>query len=375
MSQRTLADFWPREPNDEKTQPTTWRDLFTKHEEAVWEQPYIANETHEQLSVGTPVGIRVVQSVVRSATQSSLSFFHVAGMGEVKQGPTVSDTMNHKYNKYNTGMTFTVGKTVSLNKLKKELLGTNFKYFVDSIQDSRFTQSCNSECAWYSVKNITLEAGDSILRFTISYKKLIEFDMTLKELADKCFENSVKWFVSPDFIGMIDLHISSESSTASWISKLETTVCGSNNITAIYFQPLHDANTNDIKVSTVGSDIAAASLSKYITPGSLKSNNVQDIETNYGVEAAAMALREIIDKDPAGIIADFMTRNGMVCSFSKYSVEVRRKGFLTSIGYERPREDITRSITLNNEEHWDEHPSIYSDIMIGTDPEKIDKEV
>jgi hypothetical protein len=291
-------------------------------------------------------------------------------------------------------MTFNVAKTVSLNTLRKELLGTNFKHFVESIHS--FPKGCPTkegpgqdyngkrergralgatgmeQCVWYSVKGITLDAGDSILRFNISYKKLIEFDLTLQELAQKCFGDSVKWFVSPDFLGMIDLHIPRKSSKAPWISKLETTVCGSNNITAIYFHPLREKNgndaTGDVNVSTVGSDILAASLSKFITPGSLRSNNVRDIETKYGVEAAAMALKEIIDKDPAGIIADFMTRNGMVCSFSKSSVEVRRKGILTSIGYERPREDITRSVTLDENEQWDEHPSIYSDIMIGTDP-------
>jgi hypothetical protein len=244
------------------------------------------------------------------------------------------------------------------------LLGTYLKYFVQSIQDSRIT---DIECVWYSVKNINIDDEDSILRFNISFKKLIEYDFTLEELAYKCFGSSVKWFVSPDFMGMIDLHIPKKSATAEWISKLEIIVCGSENITTIYFNKLQD--TQDIcRVYTVGSDIALASRSMYVISGSLRSNNVQDIENNYGIEAASMALRDIIKKDPAGILTDFMTRNGMVCSFSKSSIEVKRKGILTSIGYERPREDIIRAIKLKDDEQWDIHPSIYNDIMIGTDP-------
>lgn len=316
---------------------------------------------------GTPIGLRVTQSVLKTATQSSLSFFHVAGMGydtDVQTGPSISDTMDNKYSAKNTGMQFLVEKSVTLNFIKKSLIGRKLQYFVDKIVDSRVCELDAYSSIWYNALNVPMP--ECILRFHLNFSRLLEFDITLKEIAGICFGEE-DWAVSPDFMGIIDIRIDPECNTETYLCKLHTLVCGKETVTNVFFHSIPEKN-GLIKVYTVGSDVLLASSLSFISKGTISSNNVREVETYFGVEAASLALRNIIYADKRGVIPDFMTRNGMVCPFNKYSIEVRRKGLLTSVGFERPRDDIKR-LVLSESEIWDEHPSIYSSMIAGVDPD------
>jgi len=352
-----------------------------------------SNDLNPEEEFNAPFGLRTIQSVVTKITQRSLSFFHVAGMSSnvVSSGPSISNAMDNIYNSDNTSMSFAVSiryqkhdgtecKT-SLNEIKEKLVGKKLEYFVDSIQDNYVSELDPDASIWYKMPiSISSTAGNSmkpdlftntdkkkhILRFNINFAKLIEFNLSLHKLATICFggNTDVKYITSPDFIGIIDLYTDTFY-TSRWISILNIDVCGSPLIRDISFQPITDINATDVTVNTIGSEIITASKCHLIILNSLVSNHVKQIESTLGIEAAAKTLRTITTSP---IISDFMTRNGRVYAFNNNSIEVSRKGMLTSLGFERPRDDIKRFIT-SNKEIWDVNPSIYSDIMIGANPQ------
>lgn len=101
----------------------------------------------------------------------------------------------------------------------------------------------------------------------------------------------------------------------------------------------------------------------------IRSNHVLDVQKHLGIEAPANALRKIIDYD---VIYDFMTRTGTVLPFQNGSPEVFKKGALTAMAFERPRTHIRNFLRSST---WDEHPSVYADIIVGNNPSKKQEQI
>lgn len=308
---------------------------------------------------GDHVGIRSAQSVLRAATQSNLSYFHVAGMETNVHGnykvPNIADTMDTKYTNYNTSATFNLLPTSSNTSIKKYLVGKKFIWFVTLIR-SNITELPDIENIWYETSDKQMYNG-IIIRFYINYEKLIEYGLTLYELALSCFKGDIDWHVSPDFMGMIDVNVT-DGYPASIIAMTNNIVCGTMDITSC------SISQNQVKrtVTTTGSNIIAISKIPDIDKTSIVSNHIKDVEENFGIEAANFALNKIIDSD---VISDFMTRTGKVLSFYNSSTEISAKGVLTSIAFERTKQQIKKALYNSN---WDKHASIYADIMVGKDP-------
>ena len=249
-----------------------------------------------------------------------------------------------------------------LGRINRQLVGKKLRWFVTMIRSS-ITELPEYENIWYESSNQEkFPETNTILRFYIDYKKLVKFDLTLKDIAETVFYDT-PWHASPDWMGMIDLDIG-KNNTTHVLSKIDTLLCGNSSISAMHADIDTDEHNNiTVKAVTAGSDIVSVSQLLNIDKLTIHSNHVLDVYKNFGIEAAATALRKIIGSD---VISDFMTRTGIVLPFYNSSPEVFKKGSLTAMAFERPRTHLQKFLRSSS---WDTHPSIYADIMVGNNPE------
>jgi RNA polymerase Rpb1, domain 5 len=363
-----LEHSWADEVDEEERKGSTWADVvksnltgyqsFIEEDDEVFVDDIMgeAGETIDTLEnvPGDPVGIRAIQSILMSATQMSLSHFHTAGMDGIvtrKSSPSVADAMNSVYTSSNTSMTFT--STDEVYALRRQLVGANLMYFVNTV-GSNITGLPDRENVWYDVLEKPMYDG-IVLRIYVDYDKMRNHGLTLADLARESFgEQSTD--VSPDFMGMIDVNVP-DMYMSQWLSRMSNTVCGTEHILSC------DKVEGSNRVVTKGTDVLAVSRVPSVDNKTITSNNAIEMERHFGIEAAASVLRELTGSQ---IVSDFMTRTGRVLSFMKNSTEVQNKGIMTSMGFERPRDDIRRSIISRDQ--GQEATSVYECMITGVDP-------
>ena len=333
---------------------------------------------------GDPIGIRSIQSIMMSATQMNLSHFHTAGMssslGQLRV-PSAAEAMNSTYTKNNTSMKFTMHSEKNtfeqLRYLRKQLVGASLGNFVRRI-GSNLTGLNDRENIWYSTLSgeslfpngsISTEDPRVLLRFYIDFNKMHNHGLTLENLAQEVFGSDCQWNVSPDFMGMIDILVPPDTYISQWLSRTKNRVCGTSYV-------LSCDSLGKQRVFTRGTNVLAACKVPGVDKSTLTLNNVISVEKNFGIEAAANILAELTGNDsdtrvfsPGRIvISDFMARTGTVLPFSKHSNEVSSKGLLTSMGFERPKDDIQREITGKVIKSKSRHmKSVYEHIITGKD--------
>ncbi len=307
------------------------------------------------IECGDPVGIREIQSILMSATQMNLSHFHTAGMNAIGvSAPTAAEALNSSY--VNAGMTFET--ELDVYSLRKEIVGANLKSFVLTVGGS-FTVLPDHENAWYEVLGLEVP-DDVLLRFYINYMKMRDHGLTLSDLAKSAFGNDATTHVSPDFMGMIDVVVTNNH-FAQWLSRMGNKVCGT-------FKVKSCEKLDRRKAITRGSDLMSLSQVYGINKRTITSNNVPEVETHFGIEAAAAVLRGLTG---SSVVSDFMARTGRIMPFTKNSTEVHNKGLLSSMGFERPKEDIKRAMTTpdDSSEFLDSSfSSVYESVIAGTEP-------
>lgn len=296
---------------------------------------------------GDPVGIREIQSILMSATQMNLSHFHTAGMDNVVAGriaPSAAETIDCMYTMNNTSMTFKSFDDVYA--LRKQLVGKNLMDFVHTVK-SDITGFPAKENIWYETSEKPMYDG-SILRIYINFNKMRNHGLTLEYLARESFGTD-RTNVSPDFMGMIDVNVS-DMYLSQWLARLGEKVCGTFDIKS--------CNKINGTAITHGSNILAVSKLPSVDLTTICSNNALEVEEYYGVEAAASVIASLTGSH---IVSDFMTRTGKIMPFTKNSIEVANKGLLTSMGFERPRDDIRKALVNKNTNSY----SVYESIITG----------
>lgn len=320
---------------------------------------------NSECGYGDPVGIRAIQSILMSATQMNLSHFHTAGMdgadirGCSASAPTAAEAMNASY--ANVSMTFESDEDV--RSLRKHLVGANLKSFVITVGGS-FTVLPDHENVWYealararcAARRRQMSDG-TVIRFYIDYIKMMNHGLTLADLAKESFADDVVTNVSPDFMGMIDVEVPNEH-LSQWLSRMGHRVCGTPSVKSC-------DRLDDTKAVTVGTDVMAVSRIDSVRGSTITSNNAAEVEHRYGIEAAAGIMRELTG---SAVVSDFMTRTGRLLPFTKNSAEVRNKGLLSSMGFERPKEDIKKAISGRADFGT---TSVYESIITGSSPASI----
>ena len=300
---------------------------------------------------GESVGIRAVHSILMSATQMNLSHFHTAGMHSSlpssRPVPSPAEALNDVY--VNTSMTFESSDNV--HTLRKHIVGANLSSFVKSVGGS-FTWLPDQENVWYEVLQQPMYDGN-IIRLYIQFKKMRNHGLTLRDLADTSFGTDVVTHVSPDFMGMIDIEVPNDH-LSQWLSRMGTPVCGTPKVKSC-------EKVGDTAV-THGTDVLTLSKVSTVNSKTITSNDVNEVLMLYGIEAAAAVLYDLT-KSP--VVSDFMARTGRVLYFTKNSLEVARKGLLTSMGFERPKNDIKEAL-IRPHMYNSCRPSVKESIMTGT---------
>lgn len=96
---------------------------------------------------------------------------------------------------------------------------------------SSLTKLPEEENIWYESSNQEM-FSKTVLRLYIDYTKLVQFDLTLKDIAELCFPDT-QWHASPDWMGMIDLEIVANYMTTI-LSKIDTFLCGDPRISSVH---------------------------------------------------------------------------------------------------------------------------------------------
>jgi hypothetical protein len=329
-----------------------------------------AQAEQNAVKAGDPIGIRAVQSILMSATQMNLSHFHTAGMAAGAASsvmPSAAEAMDSVYTKRNTSMkfetavcTFAPYAKADIRSIRRRIVGATLGYFVITIGSSS-TLLPDRENIWYEALGLPMHS--TVLRFYIDYKKMQNHGLTLKMLAEEAFGDDCSWRVSPDFMGMIDIETSEHMSL--WLSRMEQRVCGTPNILSCDMQSSPSTGLGaKAAVITRGTDIYALSRIPEINKKTIVSNNVAEVERMFGIEAAAYMLSKLIGPR---IVSDFMTRTGTVLPFHKRD-EIKSKGLLTCMGFERPKDDIRAAVISHSKIQKTKNIQIYEAIMTGVDP-------
>lgn len=300
---------------------------------------------------GTPIGIREIQSILMSATQTSLSHFHTAGMsrGVSDLKPSIAETFDSIYRPENTCMI--IESDMNIREIRKNIVYKRLDSFIIKVK-SDIVKIPERENIWYNVLDERM-FDTTFIRLYVDYKKMYRLGLTLNDIGETCFSDiKCRWLTSPDFMGMIDIGDFGQYMSPI-LSKMNVQIFGTKNI-------LSCERYENSTYITEGSDILFTSEFAKV----IKSNNVSDVEKCLGIEAATNILAELIGST---IISDFMTRTGTVLSFNKRSVEVSRKGILTSMGFERPKEDIKAAVLLTTKTATKTKQQVYHNIITGDD--------
>lgn len=317
---------------------------------------------------GEQIGIRLAHHALSEATQSSLSAFHNAGLGGAiasKVSPSLQQIMDGIVNQFNTSMVI---------KTDDELLGCvtwrPFKYYVDNVTNSFIDKRLRKKPFWYTIaKDMGLlpkykrNTKTTTFRFHLNYRKIAMDFVTLKHLVDNVFDGYIACY-SPDFLGIIDVHLGNDVQMGGLMEVLEKRI-GVKGIS-------NYRSTNDLQTFvTVGSNLGEVLTMLGVDNAETISNNAYDVEKNLGIEAAREVLYvEILSKienvHTVALLADFMTCKGYVAAFKKDNPMLMKRGFLSSIAFERPKKDIKEVV---HGQVVDPTLSVYSQIITGQLPD------
>ena len=313
---------------------------------------------------GEQVGIRLAHHALSEATQSSLSAFHNAGLGSgttSRMSPSLQQIMDGVITNSNTSMIIKTN-----DRTKNAIPYRTLRYYVSDVTNSIVDVSLNGKDFWYIIGNklgiYPNRNGSAIFRFHVNYHKLVRDSVTLKYLADNIFKEYIT-FCSPDFISIIDVHLENDAQISGMMELLDRTIGVSG---------ISECNPVDkTTFITVGSNLSEILNMYGVDNAETASNNVYDVEKNFGIDAAREVLYdEILAKvdnvHTAALIADFMTCKGYVSAFKKDNPMLKQRGFLSSIAFERPKTDIKNVI---RNKVTDNTQSVYSQIITGQLPD------
>lgn len=284
--------------------------------------------------------------------------------------PSLQQIMDGIINQSNTSMIIAMQ---SEKKLEGCIVQRNFKYYVDDITNSLVDESLAEEDFWYKIgrklgkiPEYHRDSRSIVFRFHINYRRMAKDLMTLEYLADTIFDGYTICR-SPDFIGLIDVHLPNDNRMLGLMDVLEKKV-GITGISRFESSPPVDGSQIFL---TVGSNLGEILNVYGVDNVETISNNVYDVERNFGIDAARQVLYDEIfakigNKDSAALIADFMTCKGVVSPFKKDNPVLKNRGFLSSIAFERPKNDI-KNVLRNG--LVDTTSSVYSQIITGRLPD------
>lgn len=307
---------------------------------------------NKDIDPGEQIGIRLAHLVLADLTQDSLSAFHSAGIESGTNGQNLRDIIDGIRDNSSVGMCIQ-------GKPKKSITYRTMRYYITGITNS-IIGDLEEENFWYDIGGFEYNKSDIIIRFYLDYHKIKNDDRTLHRIAKDVFQGHTRVYCSPDFMGIIDVHVTNMIEIAGVIEMI--------NVPMGIPDVLGCLKVGSSLITT-GSNLQEVCCMKNVDPSKTISNDIYDVERTFGLEAANRVIyNEMIskgcDKRASIFISNFMTCKGYVSPFHKDNPMLRDKGILTSIAFERPKKDIKESLG----KHDDCKGSVYSQIMTGAIP-------
>ncbi|KAJ3224079.1 hypothetical protein HK099_000291 [Clydaea vesicula] len=286
-----------------------------------------SNKDNNKDIIDRSVGINSIQSILKNATQSNLSFFHVAGNVEsdsVLPRPSVADILDNSFVS-KTSCTVRV-KPGHEYGLRKRIMCTRVRDFVTHMNSSILNHHQDPwDCFWKE------DIDKSYFRFYFDVRKMASLAITMKDIADT-FQNCNVVY-SPDFIGILDVFYERKGNWNNIILHLDNIIGGDEKIkNAIVVKDSEEV----ITLNVIGSSIEClANNHEHILFETLTVNDIPDIYMNFGIEAAREVIYDLLDSQKAGLVADFMCRSGEVVSIGRKSIKKFDRGFASYTFFER----------------------------------------
>lgn len=286
-----------------------------------------------------------VQGLMRRATQSNLSSFHEAGLRSTGGNLTIQNVLDVT----DTG-NFCMKVIVEDEDLfRRKFVHRKLRYYVMEYKPPVYLRDNNPDSFW------EMNTDDLLVRFYMDYRRLIRDCRSLeyiKEIIETRMDVLID--VSSDFVGIMDVRdpYCVDESSYKRICEILDMDLGVSGIL--------DYSDGIVK----GSNLDIISRIREVDGTRLTSNNIKQVQTRFGIEAARYVIAsEIgISHDDVDAIADYMTWHGEVYPFTKFSPDQERKGILTSMGFERPNYDLAK---LVDGPILDGMRSVYSQAMVG----------
>lgn len=318
---------------------------------------------------GEQIGLRFAHNILADITQDSLSSFHNAGLAN-DMGPeqALQDIIDGIHG---GGMNISLVNPTKTQRTVRDITYRQLKYYIKRITNSILEQPEDGNF-WYTIgRELGILDGPAdipmedliIIRFELDYHKLSQDHRTLKFIVDTVFSDQDHVYFSPDFMGIIDVHISNVVEISDTIQLVDKFIgiCGVDKCSII-----------ENKIICTGSNLQEISMIRSVDMVHTTSNDVYDVEANFGIEAARNVIMTEMslgsnNKESASFIADYMTCKGKVSAFKKDNPMLVDKDLLASIAFERPKGDLKNMVA--NKKQVDISLSVYSQIICGKKPD------
>ncbi|KAG0067768.1 hypothetical protein BGZ89_005721 [Linnemannia elongata] len=315
---------------------------------------------------GEHIGLRLAHNILASITQDSLSSFHNAGLASTSTGRDPQEIMDGIDG---GSMSIVLMRPTKAPVVVGNIVRRQLRYYIQRITNTILEQPEDGNF-WYEIgRSLDILPGPTdipiedliVVRMELDYRKLLQDHRTLEHIVATVFRGYRVYF-SPDFMGLIDIHLSSTVEISD-VVRLVDLYIGVPNVDAC-------AIVGE-RVITSGSNLQAMALERAVDVPNTTSTDIRDVERNFGIEAARGViynemLRASKNPESSSFMADFMTCKGVYSPFRKHNPMLRDKGFFASISFERPKEDIKE--ILENKRSIGLDSSVYSDIITGNLP-------
>jgi len=302
---------------------------------------------------GDPVGLQAIQYLMHGATQSNLSSFHTAGAASSVLTPTIQQLLDVSKNPIcRTSLYFR--QPLPAWKIVRRSLWSIVRC-INIMHEFE-------EDDWYAlgremgIIHLVYEPDTLVLRIELDYRAMKDLELSLDIISR--FFHGYNVARSPDIVAVIDVHADDIGTIIDVIGILRNVTFGIEDLD--HFSGSHVAGSNLM---------ALFSLEEIDTTRTI-SNHIVDVYNALGLEAARDVLHEelcrYITPKYAHVIADFMTRDGTLDSFSKGQKFDKDKGILLSMALERPSSDIQM---LAYRPAVDNLNNSYSRLMVGKSPD------
>lgn len=303
------------------------------------------------------VGIKAVQSVLKNATQSNLSMFHNAGnvSSDILPRISIKDLLSgsKKYRSYSVASI-----TTDDVRIRKKFIYRQFKDFLLNFSLSDFLDD-NDIIGRCIYEYMGISPPESFTRFYLDPKKFVPIGYSLREIADIVF-HSCHFYVSPDFMGIIDVVNDNRLKIISTTSILNSLLNG--------YPGVENAIVSDGKLYLFNSCIGAMLNEDFVVKNTIVSNDVYDVERFFGVEAAKKVMIDLMGSDDKNvyIIVNYMTRSGKIVPLRNDNLSRYDKNFITDISFERARDTIVSYFCNDDYSTHDPITSVKAKIWAGT---------